>query len=393
MTAAPGPATSRPAEATPLPLTGFTVAVTAARRADELSTLLERRGATVLAAPAIRIVALPDDHELMLATKTCLDEPPDVVVVTTGIGFRGWMEAADAWGLGDQLRKVLAATELLARGPKARGAIRAAGLRESWSPASESMSEVLDRLLDRDLTDVRLAVQLHGEPLPDAVDALGGAGADIVTVPVYRWAPPADPSRLRRVVEAVAARQVDAVTFTSAPAAAGVLAAAEDSGCRPALLDALRTDVLAACVGPVTAAPIERLGVPVVMPDRSRLGSLVRELCLQLPARRCRVLLGRRTPAGARGSAAVVDGRVVALPPSPLAMLRALAAQPGRVLSREDLQPALPRDGSDAHAVEMAVTRLRALLGDPRIVATVVKRGYRLAYEPEWFADSCLGME
>ena len=34
--------------------------------------------------------------------------------------------------------------------------------------------------------------------------------------------------------------------------------------------------------------------------------------------------------------------------------------------------------GGDAHAVEMAVTRLRAALGAP-VVETVVKRGYRLA--------------
>jgi uroporphyrinogen-III synthase len=29
------------------------------------------------------------------------------------------------------------------------------------------------------------------------------------------------------------------------------------------------------------------------------------------------------------------------------------------------------------------VGRLRSALGDPRIIQTVVKRGYRLAYEPE----------
>jgi uroporphyrinogen-III synthase len=32
--------------------------------------------------------------------------------------------------------------------------------------------------------------------------------------------------------------------------------------------------------------------------------------------------------------------------------------------------------------VEMAVTRLRSALGDPRCVQTVVKRGYRLAVAP-----------
>ncbi|MBC7274809.1 MAG: uroporphyrinogen-III synthase, partial [Streptomyces sp.] len=85
------------------PLAGFTVGVTAARRADELGALLQRRGATVLHAPALRIVPLSDDGELLAATKDLLDQVPDVVVATTAIGFRGWVEAADGWGLGEAL--------------------------------------------------------------------------------------------------------------------------------------------------------------------------------------------------------------------------------------------------------------------------------------------------
>ncbi|MGH3829419.1 MAG: uroporphyrinogen-III synthase, partial [Pseudonocardiaceae bacterium] len=122
----------------PLPLAGFTVGVTAARRARELGGLLERRGAEVLHAPAIRIVPLADDTELHTATEQLIDNPPDVVVVTTGIGFRGWVEAADGWGLGEALIGALRRATLLSRGPKSRGAVRAAGLTDAWSPPSES---------------------------------------------------------------------------------------------------------------------------------------------------------------------------------------------------------------------------------------------------------------
>ena len=83
------------------PLAGFTVGVTAARRADELGTLLQRRGATVVHAPALRIVALADDSELLAAAAELIDQVPDVVVATTAIGFRGWIEAADGWGIGE----------------------------------------------------------------------------------------------------------------------------------------------------------------------------------------------------------------------------------------------------------------------------------------------------
>jgi len=362
-----------------LPLTGFTVAVTAARRREELQALLEQRGARVIAAPALRLVPLADKAELLAATKDCITVPPDVVVATTGVGFRGWMEAADGWGIAEDLLAALSGVEVLARGPKARGAVRAAGLAEDWSPPSESSSGVLEHLLRRNLTGVRIAVQLHGEPLPDFLDILRAAGADVVAVPVYRWVLPRDVGALERLVDLVAVRGLDAVVFTSAPAVASLLAMAGRRGCLTAFLDALRGHVLPVCVGPVTAAPLERQRVATIQPARSRMGALVREVVAQLPSYRSRTLLVDGHQLELRGHCAVLDGRQVTLAPAPCAVLRALADQPGRVLSRQDLLPALPGGGSDEHAVEMAVTRLRVGLGDPRLVQTVVKRGYRLA--------------
>ena len=111
-----------------MPLAGFTVGVTASRRAEEFATLLERRGASVMHAPAIRIIPLADDAELERVTAAIIAAPPEITVATTGIGFRGWIEAADGWGRAEELGRALGASRLLARGPKATGAIRAATL-------------------------------------------------------------------------------------------------------------------------------------------------------------------------------------------------------------------------------------------------------------------------
>ena len=270
------------------PLAGFTVAVTAARRREELTSLLERRGAQVLEGPAIRIVPSSDDAELLDVTRACVEHAPDVVVATTGIGFRGWMQAADGWGLGEPLRACLGRAELLARGPKAKGAVRAAGLTERWSPASEASDEVLARLLAEGVAGRRIAVQLHGEPLPEFTGALRAAGAEVVEVPVYRWVLPEDVGPLRRLVERTVAGAVDCMTFTSAPAVSSTLTVARELGREAALVEALQGPVLVAAVGPVTAAPLERAGIPSVQPERARLGALVRTVVEQLPARRAR---------------------------------------------------------------------------------------------------------
>ncbi|MBP5863369.1 uroporphyrinogen-III synthase [Streptomyces scabiei] len=363
------------------PLAGFTVGVTAARRADELGALLQRRGAAVLHAPALRIVPLADDSELLAATKDLLDQAPDIVVATTAIGFRGWIEAADGWGLGEALLDRLRGVELLARGPKVKGAIRAAGLTEEWSPSSESMAEVLDRLLEQGVEGRRLAIQLHGEPLPGFVESLRAAGAEVVGVPVYRWMPPEDITPMDRLLDAAIGRGLDALTFTSAPAAASLLSRAEDRGLLPELLNALGHDVLPACVGPVTALPLQAHGVDTVQPERFRLGPLVQLLCQELPGRaRTLPIAGHRVEI--RGHAVLVDGDLRPVPPAGMSLLRALCRRPGWVVPRSDLLKALPGAGRDEHAVETAMARLRTSLGTPKLIQTVVKRGYRLALDP-----------
>jgi uroporphyrinogen-III synthase len=351
-------------------LTGFTVAVTADQRRDELTELLQQQGARVVATPALRVVPLADDTALRLATLACIARPLDAVVATTGMGLRGWLDAAESWGLADRLRSRLAASYLIVRGATAR----TAGLVGAWSPTSDSDDEVLDHLLDTGVAGMRIALQLHGEPQPEFSAALRDAGAAVVEVPVYRWLPPVDPAPLRRLVDLTASGLVDAVAFTSAPAVSSLLRAAGTDA--EAVLSALRTDVMAACLGPLAAAPLRRQRVPVACAPRARLAGLVQVLADELP-RRARTLRVAGTPVTLRGYAAIVDGVLRPLAPAPMAVLRALAAQPGRVLSRAALLRTLPR-GADEHAVEMAVARLRAGLGCAAYVQTVVKRGYRL---------------
>ncbi|SEL96948.1 uroporphyrinogen-III synthase [Rhodococcus maanshanensis] len=368
------------------PLSGFTVGVTAARRSEEFTTLLTRRGATVVHAAAIRIIPLVDDAELERVTRELIDNPPEIAVATTGIGFRGWMEAADGWGLAEQLGEALSRARLLARGPKAKGAIRAADLREEWSPVSESSAEVIDHLLAEGVEGKRIAVQLHGattewEPLPDFCEVLRVAGAEVVPVPVYRWTQPDDPTAMDRLIELTVSGGLDALSFTSAPAVASMLIRAKEIGLVDPLLNSLRTRVLAVCVGPVTAAPLEALGVPSTMPGRARLGSLARHIAEELPRRSVR-LRAAGHDVSVRGGCVVVDGEVRQLAPAAMALMRTLAHRPGRVVSREELLSVLPGGGEDTHAVETAIARLRTCLGAPKIVQTVVKRGYRLALDP-----------
>jgi uroporphyrinogen-III synthase len=367
-------------------LAGYRVAVTCARRSDELCALLRRHGATVGRAAAITMVPLPDDDELHRNTEALIARPPDIVIATTGVGFRGWIAAADGWQLSGALTAALSGARIMARGAKATGALRAAGLPEEWSPNTESSRELVQYLRQSSIAGCRIAVQLHGatedwDPFPEFLDELRSAGAEVVPIRVYRWRPVPAGGDFDQLITQIAQRQFDAVSFTSAPAVAATLMRAGDLGISDQLLNALRTDVRAMCVGPVTAQPLARLGVPTSSPKRMRLAALARHIAEELPVLRSRTLQAAGHRIEIRGSYVVVDGTVQSLSPAAMAILRALALRPGVVVARRELLRTMPGSASDPHAVDTAVLRLRKALGDRNIVVTVVKRGYRLAID------------
>jgi uroporphyrinogen-III synthase len=141
-------------------------------------------------------------------------------------------------------------------------------------------------------------------------------------------------------------------------------------------------DVSVICVGPVTSAPLEKLGVPTRYPQRYRLGALARLITDELPTRATRIIAGGHQ-ISVRSGSVEVDGQVKAVAPAGMSLLRCLLANPGRVVSRDELLAVLPGGGGDTHAVETAMARLRSALDAPRVVQTVVKRGYRLAVDLE----------
>jgi len=370
-----------PSTSPELPLTGFRVGVTAARKVEEQIGLLERRGAEVVWAPALSLEANHvEDADLRRATEDVLSRPVDLFLATTGIGLKAWFAAAERWGLREELIAHLGGAEILARGPKSVGALRAHGLRELWAPASEEFEDVLEHLRGRDLDGRRIVVQEHGQSLSMVAHALRRRGADVSSVAVYRVVAAEDPGPMFHLIDEIADRQVHAVTFTAAPAVAALMDAAGSTGRREEVVGAFQADVLASCVGPVTAAAFELWGVPSVFPERSRLAAMIKQLEVELPSRSA----GTRLDVAGRvlllhGDDVLVDGAEVRLSPAPLAVLHALVVNPGHVVSRADLLAALPSGtaGSE-HAVEMAVARLRSAVGT-RVVQTVVRRGYRLA--------------
>jgi uroporphyrinogen-III synthase len=267
-------------------LAGRVVGVTADRRWRAQADLLENLGAEVLHGPALRTIDLSRDEALRRATVALTDRPPDYLVATTGMGIELWLQAADSWELGGPLRAALRRSRIVARGAKARSALRRAGFDVAWSAPGETMEEVVDQLRGQGIGSARVALQLFEPGGHPSTAALAAGARELVEVPVYRWLMPADAGPAARLVEAACAGAVDALTFTSQPAVHHLFRIADDLGQGERLRAVCNTRVVAMCVGPVCADAALAEGVTRPWwPEPPRLAAMVRLLAVKLGPR------------------------------------------------------------------------------------------------------------
>lgn len=352
-------------------LTGFTIGITGHRRWDEQAEMLARRGAQVVHGPVMHTSLLHDSDATLRATAEVLRTPPDLVVLTTGIGTRSWFAAAESAGLDGGLRAVGGGATVVARGPKARSAAIGAGLEVDWQAADETSAEVLRHLGAQGVAGRRVAVQRDGGD-PRLADGLRRLGAEVVDVPVYRWDLPDNTAPALRLIDAAGDGRLDAVTFTCAYAVDSTFALAPDPG---ALRAALAGPVHAVAVGPVCASALRRHGVErVVQPRRARLGAMVQALVRVLEARHVQLHHAGRVRRW-QGTALVDEatGEVTTLAPGEARILDVLVRRSPAVVAKSELVD----DGVDTHAAEAAVARLRPKLGPlGAAIRTVPRRGY-----------------
>jgi uroporphyrinogen-III synthase len=360
-------------------LGGFTIGITADRRSDEQAELLRRRGADVLHGPTIHTLTWSDEDAVREATERVIAEPPDVVVANTGIGIRSWVAYAESRGLEAKLLDVLSHARIVARGPKAAGAVSQLGLAVDHQSRTERLDDLLDDLVRGNLEGGLVALQLSGSDAPWAAATLNRAGARVIEVPVYRWTFPDDLVPAHRLLDACIGGGLAAVTFTSPPALDHLFTIAADEGKADQLRGALNDGVLCACVGPVTgdAALAHGIASPL-WPERGRLGLMIRHLSEALHRHHRHLEVGGHEVV-LQGAAVLADGVRVTLTERERAVLGVLARRPGAVVPKPLLLREIWGVHGDPHVVDITVGRLRRRLEPTGLQIQVSpRRGYRL---------------
>jgi uroporphyrinogen-III synthase len=261
---------------------GKSIAILESRFGEHLAGLLEKQGARVLRAPALAEEPDVDLVAIRRLIDDCTAHPLELAIFQTGVGTRAMFDATDGLGLTPRLRGLLGACRVVVRGPKPTAVLRGRSVRIDISAAEPfTTAEILDAIADVDLANRRVLVQRYGDTNAGLEAQLQARGAQVIEVPLYRWALPKDLMPLQQLIEALQRREIDAAVFTSASQVRNLFSIAG-----PAQAQSVRDDlnaVLVASIGPVCSEALRAAGIHVGLEaSPPKLGPLVEALGARL---------------------------------------------------------------------------------------------------------------
>jgi uroporphyrinogen-III synthase len=285
--------------------------VTGSRRAPEQSALVSNLGGTPYVVPTVGISMPSDDSEIEPFLKELVgSEGADYAVFMTATGVRAMVMAAERLGMKGEVLRALNSdlTTVVARSGKPRGELARTGIKVDASPPRDEATAVgiLKLLQAKGVGGKRVAILWHGsksEALGQGILAAGGRrvfecltyhystvlepeGAEVLGSIGFRYKAPDEGAVVKLIEEIVdGSRRIDAITFTSPPAAANLFEVAAEHGLEERLGDALRrrTEIAVVAVGPSTRSELEGHGVRVdVVPQVSAMGAMMNALAERL---------------------------------------------------------------------------------------------------------------
>ncbi|MER3425001.1 MAG: uroporphyrinogen-III synthase [Nitrospiraceae bacterium] len=267
----------------PTGFAGLCVAAFESRLAAEMERLIVRYGGRPLVAPSMRELPLQDDTEALEFGEQLLAGRFNLLILLTGVGTRALIEVLQARYSLDRIKAALAHVTLVARGPKPVAALKELGLKADLTVPEPNTWHDIVQVLDaaKPVTGLRVAVQEYGVSNVELLQALRDRGAEVVPVPVYRWALPEDTEPLRHAIDAIFAGEVDVILITNAVQVDHLLQLIEQD-IRPDhriehFRDIVRRMVVAS-IGPMASERLRSRNLPVDLePSHPKMGVLVKE--------------------------------------------------------------------------------------------------------------------
>jgi uroporphyrinogen-III synthase len=258
-----------------MPFDGLRVLSLESRRSKDIESLIARYGGVPFVAPSVKERAIEDHADSIRFVERLENGEFDLVVCMTGVGLAFLRDVVSTQMSISRLSAALRGVIIVCRGPKPVPILRALQVPvEIVVPEPNTWKEVVAAIAPR--PERRIAIQEYGRPNPALNTALEALGAIVTPVAIYRWELPVDLEPLRGAVSGIVAGEFDLIVFTSSIQLDHLLEIAREAGSEDDVLEALRTRVAIASVGPIMTEALVAHGLPPDIEPRSpKMGALI----------------------------------------------------------------------------------------------------------------------
>ncbi|MFQ5478375.1 MAG: uroporphyrinogen decarboxylase [Candidatus Binatia bacterium] len=259
---------------------GLRVVSFESRMGEQSRGLIEKAGGIALCAPSMCEVPLQDNTAALDFARDLVEERFAAVVFLTGVGTRYLFSAIEGSFDREGIVAALNNTTVVARGPKTRRALGNVGVRVAIEvPEPNTWREVIAAMSDGpnpiNLAGSRVAVQEYGQSNHEFLEALRDRGAEVDSVPVYRWELPDNRGPLVEAIREIVAGNADVLLFTSSNQVRNLFKVASEAGLEGQLRTAA-SEAVVGSVGPICSQTIREFGIDVdIEPEHSKLGTLI----------------------------------------------------------------------------------------------------------------------
>ena len=252
------------------------------RKAAEMRSLIKRNGAHATVVASMREIPLGITPEIREFLTRLRAGQIDVMIFLTGVGAEALATALESEMPRDEFYECLARCQVVVRGPKPSATLKKWGVRiDARAAEPNTWQEVIPAVLsvvpESEPAEKQIAVQEYGSPSTELYDALESRGANVLAVPVYKWALPDNTKPLEESIRDTISGNFDVIMLTTAQQLVHTLQIAEQIGLKDEWLAAAKRCVVAS-IGPTASERLREFGLPVDFePSHPHMGHLVKE--------------------------------------------------------------------------------------------------------------------
>ncbi|MEK4922675.1 uroporphyrinogen-III synthase [Cytobacillus sp. FSL R5-0569] len=258
-------------------LEGKRIALLGSRKVAEVSKIVENFGGTPFSRPAQGTVFL-DELKLENYITRIVNGKYDWIIITTGIGLETLYHCAEKMEMKEKFISALQNMKIAARGYKAVNMLKKLGCTPLVRDDDGSTAGLIRGLSAFTLNQSKVAIQLHGNPIPALVQWLQSQNATFEEILPYIHISP-DKQVMEKLLEEILNGKVDAAIFTSTPQVRNLFHHAEQNSIVNELQHAFSQQTIALAIGKITAEALYTKGLNrVIFPQKERIGSAIVEL-------------------------------------------------------------------------------------------------------------------